>query len=55
MNKKVVIMSDKDSKTITEWLKMVKEKEGIKWIEYFCETIDKINDNVYNSFQNQMK
>ena len=30
MNKKVVIMSDKDSKTITEWLKILKEKDGIK-------------------------
>lgn len=30
MNKKIVIMSDKDSKTITEWLKILKEKEGIK-------------------------
>ena len=30
MNKKVVTMSDKDSKTITEWLKILKEKEGIK-------------------------
>ena len=30
MNKKVVTMSDKDSKTITEWLKTLKEKEGIK-------------------------
>ena len=30
MDKKVVTMSDKDSKTITEWLKTLKEKEGIK-------------------------
>lgn len=30
MNKKVVIMSNKDSKTITELLKILKENKGVK-------------------------
>lgn len=25
-----------------------------KWIKYFCKTIDKITNNAYNGFENQM-